>query len=64
DGLYREVEDKTVIETIFTIKDPQTICDQLITLANKNGGADNITVIVAHFDKKSWYKRFFAKSPR
>jgi len=61
DGLYREVNHQTMIETIFTIKEPQNICDQLIQMANDNGGADNITVIVAHFNKKSLYNRFFTK---
>lgn len=27
---------------------PQVICDKLITLANENGGEDNITAIVVN----------------
>jgi len=59
DGLYREVDNKTIANTIFSLKNPQTICDQLISLANDNGGSDNITVIVAQFKNVSLYRRLF-----
>ena len=61
DGLYREVDNQTIIDTIFSMEEPQSICDQLVLEANNNGGSDNITVIVAKFNHKNFVQRWFTK---
>jgi|SRR5581483_7995675 len=46
DGLTRLVPDEKVARTIVELRDPQRICDSLVDTANRNGGADNITVVI------------------
>lgn len=46
DGLTRMVPEATVCQTISRIGHPQRICDALVDAANRNGGTDNITVVV------------------
>jgi serine/threonine protein phosphatase PrpC len=46
DGLTRMVPEATLAHAIFRLRDPQRICDYLVAAANRNGGADNITVVV------------------
>jgi PPM family protein phosphatase len=46
DGLTRMVSEATLASAIFRLRDPQRICDDLVAAANRNGGADNITVVV------------------
>ncbi len=45
DGLTNMVDDSQINEILSTRKDIQTACDDLVELANQNGGYDNITVI-------------------
>jgi len=46
DGLTNMVSDKEISDVILELSpSPEKITDKLITLANKNGGIDNITVI-------------------
>jgi len=52
DGLYREVSEDLIIKTVFSLRDPQSICDKLVMIANENGGSDNISVIVVLLTKK------------
>jgi PPM family protein phosphatase len=47
DGLSGPVSQDTIAETLRTAPDPQQACDQLIALALRAGGPDNITAIVA-----------------
>ena len=47
DGLSGPVSADTIAETLRTAADPQQACDQLIALALRAGGPDNITAIVA-----------------
>ena len=47
DGLSGPVSEETIAETLRTVADPQQACDQLIELALRAGGPDNITAIVA-----------------
>ena len=47
DGLSGPVSQDTIAETLRTTADPQQACDQLIELALRAGGPDNITAIVA-----------------
>jgi len=44
DGLTNMVDEDT-IENVCNSKDPQQACDDLVELANDNGGEDNITII-------------------
>ncbi|MBB5345574.1 protein phosphatase [Edaphobacter lichenicola] len=52
DGLTHEVTDEEIAEILTAIPKPQTMdaltraCEELITTANRNGGNDNITVLL------------------
>jgi PPM family protein phosphatase len=54
DGLTRMVPEGTLAQTIDELREPQSICDALIHAANRNGGADNITVIVVEVTGSWW----------
>lgn len=45
DGLYDEVSDEELIDILDRDLSMSVVCDQLVDLANSNGGNDNITVI-------------------
>jgi protein phosphatase len=47
DGLWEMVRDRQIAEVLLTAPDPQRACNELVGLANSNGGADNISVILA-----------------
>jgi serine/threonine protein phosphatase PrpC len=49
DGLHSLVTSKEILKTFRKFKNPEAICQKLIEAANKKGGNDNITVVVAHF---------------
>ena len=46
DGLVDEVTDEAIEKCVKQKIDPQKVADQLVAIANANGGRDNITVIV------------------
>jgi len=46
DGLSNYVDEKDVLEIVNNF-DVDKACDKLIKLANKNGGGDNISVVIA-----------------
>ena len=46
DGLVDEVRDDDIVGVLTTVTDPQAAADELVALANRQGGRDNITVIV------------------
>jgi protein phosphatase len=46
DGLTRMVSDYQITTTLKNSRRAQTAADQLVALANQNGGEDNVTVIV------------------
>ncbi len=46
DGLTGIVDEKIIKEILMSEKAPQIIADQLVEQANKDGGTDNISVIV------------------
>ena len=46
DGLVDEVRDDEIVDVLDTIDDPQAAADELVALANRQGGRDNITVVV------------------
>ena len=54
DGLTRMVPEPALADAISTLRDPQRICDYLIDAANRNGGADNITVVVVEVAERWW----------
>ncbi|MFQ5817888.1 MAG: Stp1/IreP family PP2C-type Ser/Thr phosphatase [Terriglobia bacterium] len=57
DGLTRMVPDSMLAEAIASLREPKAICDHLVTLANRNGGVDNITVVVVKVCSDSLWKR-------
>ena len=56
DGLTRMVPELVMRDTIARVRQPQQICDYLIEIANHNGGADNITVLVIEVTG-GWWQR-------
>lgn len=60
DGLTRMVPDRALADAIGRLRVPQRICDYLIDAANRNGGADNITVVVVEV-VDSWWRRLTAR---
>jgi protein phosphatase len=63
DGLTRMVADRELARAIFEVREPQRICDHLIAAANRNGGADNITVVVVEV-AGSWWKSLLKRWTR
>ena len=47
DGLTAHVRDEEIREIVLKSNDPQVACDELVSLANRNGGTDNISVALA-----------------
>jgi protein phosphatase len=47
DGLSGPVSEETIADTLRAAADPQRACDQLVELALRAGGPDNVTAIVA-----------------
>lgn len=45
DGLYDEVDDETILHTVGRFDDMMICAEDLVSLANDNGGNDNISVI-------------------
>ena len=45
DGLYDEVDDDTILSTLNRASDMTQCAEELVALANDNGGNDNISVI-------------------
>ena len=45
DGLVNEVEDREIMRIVLKSEKMQNACDELVGLANKRGGRDNISVI-------------------
>lgn len=52
DGLHRYVDAEMLAKIVTDLKDPRTICDHLIDLANEAGGEDNVTVVVSQPQSK------------
>jgi len=52
DGLSTLVEDEDILATFMrNPNDPKKVCDELISLANFNGGDDNITAVIVRFSE-------------
>ena len=56
DGLTRMVPEPALAEAISRLRDPQRVCDDLVATANRNGGVDNITVVVIEV-RAGWWQR-------
>jgi protein phosphatase len=50
DGLTEMVSDEEILGVLQAEGDPSAACNRLIARANEQGGKDNITVVVAHFE--------------
>jgi len=61
DGLTRMVGDVEIAGALQAEGDPQKAAENLVALANENGGADNVTAIVLRLDeeKKNWLSWFW-----
>jgi protein phosphatase len=67
DGLTRMVTEPEIAGTLQAETDPVRAAEKLVSLANENGGADNVTVIVVRINSESkgwfsWLRRGARKS--
>ncbi len=46
DGLWNKVDNDTIMNLVLNATNPQDACNKLVALANKNGGEDNISVLL------------------
>jgi protein phosphatase len=51
DGLTGHIDDRSLLEHLGSASSVEESCDRLIAAANAAGGSDNITVIVARFQR-------------
>jgi protein phosphatase len=49
DGLTEMLSNADIEQVLARERDPQAACESLVAQANERGGADNITVVIAHF---------------
>ncbi len=52
DGLYSMVSERDIDSIVRSYRDPEKACSALVQEANRRGGHDNITVILAHVRSK------------
>lgn len=52
DGLTNMVDDSDIEKVLAMDEELQAKCDMLVSLANENGGQDNITVLLAQYDSE------------
>ena len=50
DGLSGMVKDQDIADVMVAERDLDVCCDRLISMANKNGGLDNITVVAIRIE--------------
>jgi protein phosphatase len=60
DGLTKELADEQIAGWLADRKGAETACQQLIEAANQAGGSDNITVVVARFQRLDEEAEFVA----
>lgn len=53
DGLSNMVSPEKILEIVMENNEPEDACQKLITLANNNGGTDNITVVLLYNDNQA-----------
>lgn len=63
DGLNRTVDDAAIAGVLARRWHPQQVCDDLVELANQNGGGDNITVVIVDV-VRPWWKQLWRRSRR
>jgi len=63
DGLTKMVAEPEMSSTIADIRDPQEICEELIAAANRNGGTDNVTVVIVEV-VGGWWSELIARARR
>jgi protein phosphatase len=51
DGLWGAVSKETILSIVYTAPSPQAACRRLVARANKNGGEDNITVVLVQIER-------------
>ena len=51
DGLYGRTEENDIVHIMRGSRDPERVCQGLVDLANKNGGADNISAVYVRIQK-------------
>jgi protein phosphatase len=59
DGLTNAVDEARLSDAISRLRDPQRICDHLVDEANRNGGPDNITVVVVFMAGSVWRRLWY-----
>jgi protein phosphatase len=64
DGLSNMIEEDEITKIIHSSENPQRACEKLVEVANRNGGTDNITVVLIHCMKTKqgfwqWGKALF-----
>jgi len=50
DGLSGMVKDQEISDLVVAERDIDVLCGRLISVANKNGGLDNITVVAIRIE--------------
>ena len=61
DGLLKVTSDEEIVHIVNNLRSPAIICDELIATANKRGGPDNVTVILARKNKGAQKFEFIKK---
>ncbi|MEA3279493.1 MAG: Stp1/IreP family PP2C-type Ser/Thr phosphatase [Thermodesulfobacteriota bacterium] len=61
DGLWGVVPNDEILSAIYRHKHPNIICDKLVEEANKSGGPDNITVLVARIERTSFMSNLIGR---
>ncbi|MGD2294353.1 MAG: Stp1/IreP family PP2C-type Ser/Thr phosphatase [Candidatus Aminicenantes bacterium] len=64
DGLYSLLSKKDILKAFRKSKNLKKTCHRLVDTANKKGGHDNITVVIAHFTKDDTARRSVADTVR
>lgn len=57
DGLSNFVDKNEIKNVVSEIRDSNKVCERLVSMANKRGGYDNITVLVAKYNENSMESR-------
>jgi serine/threonine protein phosphatase PrpC len=58
DGLWSEILDEDLKKIVQKNKDPYTICEELVQLADSSNGSDNITAVVVAFSEEFGKSRY------
>jgi protein phosphatase len=59
DGLNNMITDEAMLDIILSSPNTDDACASLIDAANKQGGQDNITVVIGHIKKIKWHLALF-----